>query len=115
MLEQAAVFNDGVVELYETYDAAAEGDMPVEQIGATPKERLRFERRVVGVTRFWAAQQQNEQIDELIRCPRREVSARDIAVIAGVRYAIKQIQYPRGIEPSVMDLTLQRMVRDGQD
>ncbi|MFT3952777.1 MAG: hypothetical protein QM689_12720 [Oscillospiraceae bacterium] len=105
------MFNNGVVEIYGVSNSAADGNMPVSV--RTIKMRLCFSRRTVGVNRYNLGMQNNVQIDELIRCQLREnVSTQDIAVIGDKQYTIKQIQYPDGVTPPCMDLSLSRLEAD---
>lgn len=91
-------------------DAAPEGAKPVEQL--QKKYHLRYEERMVGVTRYWQALQANAKIEKVIRCQRRpDVTSQDIAVIVAAQYQIKQVQYPEGVVPPAMDLSLERVVQ----
>lgn len=101
-------FNDGVVKIYRVTDEAAAGELPKEKLEL--KETLRYERRIVGFKRYYAALQANQQIEGIIRCPYRDtVSAQDIAEKEGKQYQITLIQIPEDIYPPVMDLTLSRL------
>ena len=107
-------FNDGIVKIYKIKNASAEsGNMPKE--GLTLKVGpLRYEERIVGMGRFWAAMQSQAKIDMVLRVPRiKSVSTQDIAIpIDKKQYEIKQIQYPRNVVPPVMDLSLERLEVD---
>lgn len=102
-------YNDGVVSIYTVSDVSQPGGMPVEAL--TLKEALRYEERTVGLTRFYAALQNNVNIKYVLRCPRiRSVSTQDVAVpVDGKQYKIVQIQYPQDVEPPSMDLTLEEL------
>lgn len=120
--KQKQTFNDGVVKIYEVSDISAPGDKPKEWM--MHKLTMRYRRRTIGITRYYAAMQANVKIDMLIRCPSRdEISSQDIAVISGEQYKISQIQHKEEIIqskigrerqeiaiPPVMDLTLTKLV-----
>ena len=105
-------FPDGVVSIYKVEDVSAPGDMPVD--GLVLKQTLRYHERTVGITRFYAAMQNNVQVAFVLRCPQvRSVSTSDVAINRdGVQFEIKQVQYPEDIEPPVMDVTLERLGTD---
>jgi len=84
--------------------------MPVE--GLTLKAGpLRYHERTVGMTRFWAAMQNQAKVDMVLRVPLiGTVSALDVAIpIDGRQYIIKQIQHLEDTEPPTMDLSLERL------
>lgn len=53
---------------------------------------LVFEDRTVGVTRYYEAGRNGERIDRVIRIWRQSVSIRDVCVIGGMEYHIRQVQ-----------------------
>lgn len=96
-------FNDGLVEIYEAVAPRV--------IAATPKFKLRFHRRTVGVARYYAAQQANAKVEDLLRCPFvREVEAENIAILEGKQFRISRVQKVEDMEPPCMDLTLENVV-----
>jgi hypothetical protein len=111
-------YMDGVVKIYTLTNTAEPGCKPA--FSETLKETLRFRERTVGVTRFYTALESVGEIARLIRCPlRRNVTAHDIAVIIAdgpaAKYEIGQIQYPEGVVPKAMDLSLVRTDRGGSN
>lgn len=103
-------FNDGVLEIYNVDNIAAPGNKPVQ--GLTKKVGpLRYEERVVGMSRFWTAKQYNAKVQQVLRVPRvSNVDIDDIAMLAdGSQYKILQVQYPTDIKPNVMDLSLEKV------
>lgn len=102
-------FPDGVVKIYTVGDISEPGDMAKE--GLVMKESLRYEERTVGLTRFYAAMQNNVKVAFVLRCPLvRSVSTSDVAVMPDlVQFEIKQVQYPKDQAPPAMDLTLERL------
>jgi hypothetical protein len=103
---KAQTYNDGLVKVYAVSNAAASGNMPVEKL--TLKRTLRYEERTVGITRHYAAMQNNAKVAHLLRCPKlRDVSTQDVAIPNdGGQYKITFIQYPKDA-PESMDLTLE--------
>ena len=102
-------YNDGMCRICEVTNIADPGEMPKD--GLKEKIKLRFEERTVGMSRFWSAMQDHARIDMLIRTQRiRGVNNFDIVVLQdGEQYQIRQIQYPRDVEPPSMDLSLTRL------
>ena len=71
-------YNDGIVRIYSTEDAADPGHMPVEQL--TLKAMLMYAEQRVGITRFYTAQQYHDDVERVVRVQRAGVIAnRDIA------------------------------------
>lgn len=102
-------FNDGIVDIYSVQNIAEPGNMPKDGL-KIKISNLRYEERTVGMGRYWTAAQAQVRIEQLLRVPRiSSVSTQDIAIVNGQQYKIVQIQYPPGIEPSCMDLSLQRL------
>lgn len=102
-------FNDGIVSIYSVGNISEPGNMPKE--GLTLKVGpLHYEERTVGMGRYWTAAQAQVRIEQLLRTPRiNSVSTQDIAIVNGQQFRIVQIQYPPGIEPACMDLSLERL------
>jgi len=102
-------YNDGICQICEVTNIADPGEMPKD--GLKEKVKLRYEERTVGMSRFWSAMQDHARIDMLIRTQRiRGVNNFDIVVLSdGEQYEIKQIQYPKDVEPPSMDLSLTRL------
>lgn len=99
-------FNDGNVKIYNIENTAEPGDMPNE--GLVLKATLRYHERTVGITRHYAAIQNESKVAAVIRCPQiRTIESGYIAILNdGSQYRVDWIQYPEDIEPRVMDLTL---------
>lgn len=105
-------FNDGILDIYSVGNVAIAGNMPIE--GLTIKVGpLRYEDRIVGMSRFWTAAQSAVKIDKLVRVPRFEsISSQDIVVIDKDRFEIKQIQAVMDVIPDCMDISLERLEVD---
>lgn len=102
-------FKDGVVKIYTVTNISLPGNMPKD--GLVLKNTLRYDERTVGMGRFWTAMQAQVKVEQLLRMPRLGIiSTQDIAVPNdGEQYKIIQIQYPDGVEPPSMDLSLERV------
>lgn len=106
MLKAKQTFNDGVVNIYSLGNSAEKGDMPKD--GLTFKVNLRYRERTVGINRFWTAQQAQAKIDLLLRVQeRRDITAKDVAIIGDLQYKIVQVQHIEDLP--VMDLSLERL------
>ena len=107
--QRTQTYNDGLCQVCEVGNIAPPGEMPKDSL--TEKIKLRYEERTVGMNRFWTAMQAHARIDMLIRTPRiRSINNFDVVVLPdGEQYQIKQIQYPKDIEPPSMDLSLTRL------
>ena len=74
-----------------------------------------YERRTVGVQRYWWADRNDRHIADLIRCPLvRSVDTQCVAEIDGKRYQIVQVQYPQDTTSPTMDLSLE-VIDDGSN
>ena len=103
-------FNDGVANIYSVKNIAQAGNMPKD--GLTLKVgSLRYEEKIVGMSRFWAASQEQTKIARLLRMPRVDsVDRADVVIpVDGKQYEIMQVQYLPDIEPACMDLSLERV------
>ena len=112
--------SDGVAKIYNTIAEGEPGDMPIEKLEL--KQSLRFQELKMGLTRHFTALQTIGEVSRVIRCRRlSDVNNHDIAEIQDVkdgaikRYEIVLIQYPQGVFPKAMDLTLKKIDWDGED
>lgn len=102
-------FNDGIVNIYSVGNIAEAGNMPKDRL-TIKVSNLRYEERIVGMSRYWTAKQEQAQIEQLIRVPRiNSITTHDVAILNGEQYDIVQVQYPKDIEPPSMDLSLERL------
>lgn len=107
------VYNDGIVTIYDVGNAGGAGFRPIKEI--TEKHVLRYQERTVGVTRFFEAMAAQERVDRVIRIPRcGELTTDQVAALpGGKQYTIVQVQYPAGVLPPSIDLSL-RVIEEGE-
>ena len=98
----------GIVTIYSERNVAPPGYIP--QVQLTEKVTLRYEERSLGLQRYFNAQQNQVQVERVIRCPRYAgVTNQDVAETEdGTRYCIDMVQAVMGAYPPCMDLTLAR-------
>ena len=60
-------FNDGIIHVYRVTNSAANGAMPVPEPALLFSEYFEFD--VLGVNRFFTAQQANQQIELVVNIP----------------------------------------------
>lgn len=102
-------FNDGVCKVYTAQNIAEAGNKPKQKL-ILKFDRVPYERRRVGVGRYYTAKQENAQIEELLRIPEQfKVSREDIFVVKGKVYGIEQIQGIRDVTPPACDVALKRL------
>lgn len=104
-------FNDGVLSIYKVDNISPPGGKPKQ--GLTFKVGpLHYEERTVGMSRYWNAMEVNAKVQQMLRVPRvNVVNSNDIAIPNdGTQYKILQVQYPKGVEPPCMDLSLEKVV-----
>ena len=101
-------YNDGVVKIYSVTDSAQDGSMPQRKL--TLKCVLMYAEERVGITRYYTAQQYNDDVERLIRVQRTSINTRDIAETEdGRRYNIGMVQTVEDAYPPSLDLTLTRI------
>lgn len=92
-------FNDGTLDLCKTRERT---------IIETKQKGLRFGNQTVGVTRFWNAKVAASAIDRLIAIPLISgITQKDVCIIDGKQYAIKQIQQKFDKTPACLFLSLE--------
>lgn len=104
-------FNDGRVILERRELAEADGfSKPTYEV--VKEVTLQYERKTVGVTRYYTALHAGEHIEQVIRIPMIEIGDADTIVLydrlnpTGKRYEIKQVQIPQNVYPLCMDVSL---------
>lgn len=107
--EVSQPYPDGVVTVCRVEDVAKPGFQPVKRL--VPKERLLYQERSLGLSRYYAGRQNQVEIQRVIRTPYRpEVSSQDVAVTQdGRQYRIDLVQRVQDVYPPSMDLTLAKV------
>lgn len=107
--EVSQPYPDGVVTVCRVEDVAKPGFQPVKRLA--PKERLLYQERSLGLSRYYAGRQNQVEIQRVIRTPYRpEVSSQDVAVTQdGRQYRIDLVQRVQDVYPPSMDLTLAKV------
>ena len=113
MKKSFQTFCDGLVIIYDVGNVGEAGFRPIK--GLTKKHVLRYQERTVGVTRFFEAKAAQERVDRAVRVPRcGELTTDQIAALpSGKQYTIVQVQYPAGVLPPSIDLSL-RAIEEGE-
>jgi len=102
-------FNDGICSIHAQVNASTPGNKPVMKLKQIA-ERVPFEKRRVGIKRFYDAKQENAEIERLIRIPAQfKISTQDICMIDNVQYGIYQVQDVLDTMPQAKDLSLKRL------
>lgn len=99
-------YTDGMVTVCAVRDAAEPGRLPWEEL--EEKLRLPFAERRVGVTRYYAARQNQIRVEKVLRVQKvAGITSQDVAVLHdGSKYRIDQVQDVPGVFPPSLDLTL---------
>lgn len=107
--EISQAYNDGLVTIYRLTDGAEPGYMPKPQ--PVRIALLRYEEQRLGLTRYYAAMQNNVQVERVVRVPLgAPIAAQDIAVTEdGQEYDINLIQTVDGVWPPSLDVTLAKV------
>jgi hypothetical protein len=102
------MLDSGKITIYSVENIAERGAHPVAAL--TLKAEEYFEKRNVGLTRFYAAKQANVTVDMVARIWRNEtISTQDIAQIDDQYFEIMQVQHTTDAdEMPVTDLSLER-------
>ena len=99
-------FNDGQITIYRAEDNAQPGYYP--RISLSKKVKLRYEKRSLGIQRYYSASQNQTEIKRVVRVPQHpDVTNQDIAQTEdGTYYRIDLVQNVVDVYPPSMDLTL---------
>lgn len=100
-------YNDGVVVISETSDAAERGRLPV--VVRTEKGTLPYQERRLGLQRYYEAKQNQIRVERVIRVPAPsfEITSLDDAQTEDrERYRIDLVQIVPDVYPPSLDLTL---------
>lgn len=107
--EISQTYNDGVVVICEVKDVAKPGYAPKEEL--VPLYRMPYAERQMGVQRYYAAQQNQIQIERVVRIMRGvDVDSQNVAVTEdGHQYRIDLVQAVMDVYPPSLDLTLAKI------
>ena len=107
--EVSQSYPDGIVTVYEQTDSAEPGYQPKPQL--QKKITLRYEERRMGIQRYYAAAQNQQRIERVLRVPKTgKVSAQDVVVTEdGRQFRIEMVQIVPDVYPASVDLTLSRI------
>lgn len=99
-------FGDGLVRIYDVCDIAEPGLKP--QKGLQLVYTLRYEERKLGITRYYAARQNQVEIKRVIRVPRvAGLNSQQVAITEnGRQYGIDLVQNAADVYPLSLDITL---------
>lgn len=104
-------FADGIVKLYEVWNAAEPGDMPKESL--TLLHTLQYNYEKLANRENYTAMQEYAECEQVIRIPlHRDISAQNTAVIAGLQYEITAVEHDKETLPPTTLLTLRRLEAD---
>lgn len=109
---ESQTFNDGLCGIYAVTNVAPPGKKPTEKLEL--KGKLRYAERTVGMNRFTQFMQNSVEISRVIRVPKKiEVSTQDVAIPdcgqPSRQFRVVQVQYPQGVTPGCMDISLARI------
>lgn len=98
--------SDGLVNVYSVVDAAHPGSLPV--VGLVHKIKLPYAEQRLGITRYYAALQNQIQVSRVVRVPRAgNVTTQDVAITEdGQPYRVDMVQSVPDLQPPCVDLTL---------
>lgn len=110
--EISQTYNDGIVIICEVIDVAEPGYAPKEEL--LPKYKIAYAERQMGVQRYYAAQQNQIQIERVIRVQRGiAVDNQNVAITEdGHQYRIDLVQAVIDVYPPSLDITLARIDHD---
>jgi len=107
--EIGQTFEDGIVTVYRLEDTAAPGYLPKPK--PVKMAKLWYAELRMGLTRYYAARQNNVTVERVVRVPRgAAIAVQDIAVTEdGREYRIDLIQTADGVFPPSLDVTLAKV------
>ena len=104
-------YTSGLVTIYTVTDSARPGYQPVQTL--TQKIQLRYEEQRLGIQRYYKAQQNQIEVERVIRVPRAgRITNQDVAITEdGRQYRIDLVQNADVYPPS-LDLTLAKIEQE---
>lgn len=107
--EVSQSYNDGVVTIYSVTDGAKPGYQPMPMLAE--KITLRYAEQRLGIQRYYAALQNQVQVERVIRTARAgDITTQDIAITEdGIKYAVYMVQSVQDVYPPSVDITLSKI------
>ena len=104
-------YTSGLVTIYTVTDSARPGYQPVQTL--TQKIQIRYEEQRLGIQRYYEAQQNQIEVERVIRVPRAvSITNQDVAITEdGRQYRIDLVQNADVYPPS-LDLTLAKIEQE---
>lgn len=105
-------FSDGLVRIYDVTDVAAPGLKPQE--GLELALTLRYAERKLGINRYYAAKQNQVEVERVLRVPRVQgLNTQQVAITEdGRQYRIDMVQLAADVLPLSVDITLAAIKQD---
>lgn len=105
-------YNDGVVTIYSVADAARPGYQPEPKL--TKKVSLRYEEQRLGIQRYYSGQQNQVDIERVIRTQRvGNVNNQNVAITEdGRQYRVDLVQSVMDVWPESVDITLAKIEQE---
>lgn len=102
-------YNDGVVTIYSVTDGAKPGYQPMPMLAE--KITLRYAEQRLGIQRYYAALQNQVQVERVIRTARAgDITTQDIAITEdGRKYTVYMVQSVQDVYPPSVDITLSKI------
>lgn len=107
--EVSQSYNDGVVTIYSVTDGAKPGYQPMPMLAE--KITLRYAEQRLGIQRYYAALQNQVQVERVIRTARAgDITTQDIAITEdGRKYTVYMVQSVQDVYPPSVDITLSKI------
>lgn len=103
-------YNSGVVKIYETKDVSAPGYKPVLELSL--KYSLPYSEQHLGIMRYYRSQQNQVEIERVIRVQKLDISTQDIAITQDGKQYVITLAQDAEIYPPSWDLTLSRIEQE---
>lgn len=108
--EISQTYNSGTVAIYTVTDGAKPGYQAKVKLSPSPKYKLHYEERILGINRLYLSRQAQAEIVKVIRVPRVDISPQDVAITQdGKPYEISTVQLAQGVYPPSLDLSLKKV------
>lgn len=103
------MYNDGYLIIRHRELKEYDGWEPKYDISET--EKIRFQERTVGVTRYYSALHADQHLEIVVRIPMRPIDEDDDFILFNNRYqgeefSVLQYQVPSDVYPKVLDISL---------